>query len=130
MSDLRAGLSAETGADLDAYFAAWVFGTHCPEWPVFTVQTTPVSNGTEVRIVQEHASKLPFPCILDLDLVGTTRTERVRADFGLAKASSALVLQTSFDEPITRVVIDPEKRLLGFSLPSQGLVRPEVRWHP
>jgi aminopeptidase N len=130
MSDLRAALEAETRADLGPYFRAWVFGVDSPEWPVFKVETSALRNGTEVRIVQEHASKLPFPCVLDLDLVGTTRSQRVRADFGLARPSSTLVLETSFDEPITRVAIDPEKRLLDLSLPSGDLAPSDLRWHP
>ncbi|HYP74356.1 MAG TPA: M1 family aminopeptidase [Polyangiaceae bacterium] len=130
MLDLRVALEAESGLDLQRYFDAWVFGTSSPEWPIFQVEATRIAGGNRLRINQEHASDLPFPCVVELDLVGTTRSERVRADFGLSPQSSTLVIDTSFDEPITRVLVDPDKRLLDFSLPAQHLVAPELRWHP
>ena len=130
MVDLRAALERESDLNLQRYFDVWVFGNGAPEWPNFHVEVSPVATGTRLRITQEHTSALPFPRVVELDLVGTTRTERIRADFGLAPKSSTLGLDTSFEEAITRVAVDPDKRSLDFTLASTSVDAHRLHWHP
>lgn len=130
MTDLRLALEAESGRDLRRYFEAWVFGAGAPEWPSFQVETSPLAAGTRLRVRQEHVTESPFPCVVELELVGTTHSARVRADFGLSPDDSTVVVDTNFTEPVTRVVVDPDKRLLDFTVSSARLAAAELRWHP
>jgi hypothetical protein len=107
-----------------------VFGEEAPEWPAFEIESSPIASGTRLRVHQTHVTERPFPCVVELDLVGATRTVRVQADFGLDPAGSTLVLDVPFDEPVTRVVVDPDKRLLDFSVPSSIADFATPRWHP
>ena len=62
---------------------AWVHGEGAPQWPRFSVTTTPESEGLRVVVEQDNAEGGLFGCAFDIALLGENEEELlVRVDLG------------------------------------------------
>jgi aminopeptidase N len=113
VDDLRLALEAESGADLAAYFDAWVVGSGAPTYPSFTAIGVPDGNGTlSVGVTQTDLAGAPFPCAVEIDIVGPTTTVTVIADFGLAPASANVQMDIPFAEAVQDIIVDPRHKVV------------------
>jgi aminopeptidase N len=114
VSELRARLETESGADLTAYFDAWVFGAGAPEWPRFVVTTTPDGDGdVTVEVTQEGLTGPVFPCVVEVELVGQGGASLVvPVSFGLAPSSPTASVTVPFAEPVVDTLVDPGHRVI------------------
>ncbi|MEJ7729707.1 MAG: M1 family aminopeptidase [Polyangiaceae bacterium] len=113
VDDLRVALEAESGADLAAYFDAWVVGSGAPTYPSFTVVATPDGGGNVTLTVTQAALQgAPFPCAVEIDVVGPTGTVTAVADFGLAPADGTVEVTIPFTEAVQDTLVDPRHRIV------------------
>ncbi len=115
VDDLRVALESASGADLAVYFDRWVVGSGPPTYPVFTVDAQALNGDVTVTVTQSPDPAGPFPCAVEVDLVGATTTTTVVADFGLDPTSDAVVVVVPFAEPVVSTVIDPRHKLVDDS---------------
>lgn len=128
-------LEARSGVSLQTYFNAWVYGRDEIEWPAFHVESQLVGAETQLKVTQTHATRKRFPCVVELELRGEPNVkQRVEVDFGLDPLSTTRTGRVSFAVPVTSVRIDPDGRLLDWSLSTGQKSRPTpvsaVRFHP
>jgi len=114
VADLQASLEQASGEDLSAYFDAWVYGAGKPEWPTFAVELTQDVGDVAVTVTQQNPSATVYPCMVEVELKGATKSARVLVDFGFAPSSAAASATVAFDEPIVGYELDPDHRLVGW----------------
>jgi aminopeptidase N len=129
VDDLRLALEAASDRSLRRYFDAWVLGRGSPEWPAFHVETT--LSGDETLVTVTQSAPVVFPAVVEVELRGATQSARVKLDFGLEPTSSSTTARAAFDQPVTGIDIDPDNRLLDWSIASaRSAAPPALRWHP
>lgn len=132
--ELRDALEASSGAELGAYFDAWVFGTGEPAWPTFVADVASAGGTASVTLTQTGGrAGVVYPCVVEVELRGATQTSRAIVPFPLGGTSSVATASVSFAEPVTGFTVDPDRRVVD--LPVLGVrparaTTPEVRWHP
>ena len=67
---LKAALETATGADLTAYFAAWVQGSGVPAFLDGTVQVTPVASDVSVAVQLSTTDHVARSCAFTVQLQG------------------------------------------------------------
>ncbi|XXY51379.1 M1 family aminopeptidase [Sorangium sp. So ce269] len=116
VTELKAALEQASSNDLGAYFDAWVFGQGAPEWPGFTVQVEQQDDRATVTVTQESAGGVLHGCAVEVEIAGESGAARVVVDFGVAPSSPSASAQIPFTEPVTRVTLDPDHRLIDRDL--------------
>jgi aminopeptidase N len=124
VDDLRKALEAASGKDLAAYFNAWVFGKGKPAWPTFDVKASQAAGTATVTVTQQNAAGKVFPCAVEVNIEGATKSARVVVDFGTAPANATATATVPFEEAVTSTVLDPDHRLINFQSGVQPLVKP------
>ncbi|MSP26771.1 MAG: hypothetical protein EXR75_16835 [Myxococcales bacterium] len=114
VEELRAALELATKVELKAYFDAWVFGTGKPEWPTVGVETSQLGTEVTVTVTQSTPSKKLHGCLVEVDVVGASKTATALVDFGVTPTEAKKSVTVSLDEPIVKVVIDPRNRLVSW----------------
>lgn len=128
VDDLRLALEAASGEDLEAYFAAWVVGSGAPTYPTFTVATTPDGNGNVVvTVTQAPVEGAPFPCAVEIDIVGATTEATVLADFGTNPAQDSTEVVIPFAEAVQDTLVDPRHKVVDVPAGANLVARPR---HP
>jgi aminopeptidase N len=113
VDDLRLALEAASGADLAAYFDAWVVGSGEPTYPSLSVVATADDTGNvTLTVTQAEVEGAPFPCAVEIDVVGASNTVTVTADFGLAPADGTVEITIPFGEAVEATLIDPRHKLV------------------
>ncbi|NUO50041.1 MAG: hypothetical protein HOV80_14390, partial [Polyangiaceae bacterium] len=113
IDELRVALETASGEDLSVYFDTWVMGVGAPTYPTFTVETAPDGNGNViVTVSQEPSQDGPFPCAVEVDLVGATATTTAIADFGLAPTMGQVEVVVPFAEAVVSTAIDPRHKVV------------------
>lgn len=117
VADVQSALEDATGADLSAYFDAWVYGEGVPSWPTFAVEVTPGDGGEHtVTVRQDAAEDGLYGAAFVVQLRGGTEedplTHDVRFDLGPDGAAEATELTTPGFE-VTSVGFDPYGDTLG-----------------
>jgi aminopeptidase N len=128
-------LEQQSGLNLSTYFNSWVYGREEVEWPAFHVETQLLGSETELKLTQTHGTRKRFPCVVELELRAASDLRlRVQVDFGLDPLSTTKTVRVPFDQAVTGVRIDPDGRLLDWSLSTGQKARrsalPAVRFHP
>jgi aminopeptidase N len=112
MADFREALERESGVSLATYWRAWVEGMGEPPRPVLRIE--PGDGLLRVSQMQETS---PFPCVVELELEGVTKRTRVEARFDLASPQRVVEARHQLGEPLAKVTIDPDHRLLWLAAP-------------
>lgn len=115
VADVRDALETTTGASLDGYFDAWVYGSEAPAWPEATIGVTDAGAGdVELAVSLSTADAVPRGCAFTVTLVGTSgNAYDVPLDFG--PDGGAIAPQTvtpGFD--VTGTLLDPYYECLVF----------------
>jgi len=111
VADWQATINAATGRDLNDYFERWVFGDGAPDWPELEATSVALGNGqVSVRIGQTQPGPA-FPCAVEVDVKSAQSTQRVRAEFPVGEHEKVVELQVNFAETVTKLEIDPRRRL-------------------
>jgi aminopeptidase N len=109
VADVQAALEASTGADLDGYFDAWVYGEGDPIWPTVDIAVAQTGSGpVELTVTQVTGGAPPYGCAFAVRLIGdgAEQTHDVWIDFGVDGAASV----TAMAEPgfaVTDHQVDP-----------------------
>jgi aminopeptidase N len=114
IDDVLAALERATGAELDAYAEAWLFGSGAPSWPVFELTTTPRDGGVTVSVAQRDAAAGLYGCAFAVELRGAGEGEVAEAvfDLGVAGAATAAV-DVDLGFAVTSTVFDPHGSCLA-----------------
>lgn len=120
VEELQHAIEAESGADLSAYFHAWVFGSGEPTWPSFAVQTSQSGSELTVTLTQESGGGAPYGCAVEVQANGATSTATGIVDFGLAPTSLTASVVVTLAEPVEGVVVDPGHRVVDLPAPTSG----------
>ena len=124
VADVQAALEVATGADLDGYFDAWVYGEGEPDWPTFTVAVDGVSPGPVDVTVTPTAGSEPFGCAFTVVLTGdAAETHAVRIDRGI-DGGGATVVNTTPGFAVTGHTFDPEGECLATEVPAAAAASP------
>lgn len=128
-------LERRSGHSLATYFNAWVYGRGDLEWPAFYVETQLLGAETQLKVTQTHGTRKRFPCVVELELRAAPDVkQRVQVDFGLEPLSTSKTVLVPFDRPVSGVRVDPDGKLLDWSLSTGQKARaaalPAVRFHP
>jgi aminopeptidase N len=126
VEDLRGALEQASGADLAAYFDAWVIGSGAPSWPVFTAASSQVGDQVTVTLTQEGAEL--FGCAVEVAVVGPTSTVTAVVDFGVAPTGAMATQTVTLAEPVQSLVVDPDHRVVEGTPPGVVRARPPKRW--
>lgn len=110
VEDLKEALEAESGEDLDPYFDAWVYGEGRPTWPRFTASHDADGDRVTVTLTQTEGAR--FPCTVEVDVVGPSKTVTAQVQFGLNPGSSTAEAVVELNQAVTGLVIDPRYRLV------------------
>ncbi len=130
VDDVQLALEEATGADLQAYFAAWVHGSGAPSWPRFTVTTTAVANGLQVTVDQNNPEQGLFGCAFDIALRGEQEQELlVRIDLGTDGMASFEIIATP-DFEVSEMRFDSNRECLAFESTAQATTQNEPRFNP
>jgi aminopeptidase N len=124
VGELLAALEASTGADLDGYADAWIYGEGAPAWPVFDVTTTPRTGGLTVTVTQQAAADGLFGCAFAVALHGAAEEDVALAEFDLGvdgAATASVDVDLAF--AVEEIVFDPHATCLATMAPAPG-VRP------
>lgn len=116
-ADLKDAFESASGADLDAYFAAWVVGRGEPERPAFDADVERIPGGSEVRVTvtqDASVSATVFPCVVEVELVGSATRVLVSVRFGLAPTSREASATVAFDDEVLEITIDPRHRVMSW----------------
>lgn len=116
VTDVKAALEQTTGADLTAYFDAWVYGEGTPSWPLFGVTLTDRGAGDyDVTVTQANPETL-FGTAFAIRLTGdNSETHDVWIDLGPdGKAVHTVTASPGF--PVTGHRFDP----YGHTLATEG----------
>lgn len=113
VAELKAALETASGADLSAYFGAWVFGSGAPEWPTLKITTAKEGEEVTVTVAQENASGKVYGCVVEVDVAGATETVTAKIDFGVAPASATASATVTLAEPVVSTKLDPRHRLVA-----------------
>jgi aminopeptidase N len=113
VDDLRKAMEASSATDLKAYFDAWVFGSGAPEWPTMNVETSQVGSEVTVKVTQQNASGKIYPCVIEVDVQGATKTATAKIDFGLAPKDAFASAKVTLDEPVVSTVLDPRNKVVA-----------------
>jgi aminopeptidase N len=130
VDDLRRALETAAGRSLEHYFNAWVWGDGEVEWPVFEVTTVQDGDATNVTVRQSHSAGVVFPCVVDVELRGATRSARARVEFPLDSTGSQATARVLFGEPVLQTRVDPDQRVLDWTVGSRGATSARIPWHP
>nr|WP_228531222.1 MULTISPECIES: M1 family aminopeptidase [Myxococcaceae] len=132
VEDLRRELERASGADLRAYFDAWVYGRGEPEWPQLAVSAVQAEGQVTLTVTQSQGAGVRFPLAVQVELEGGPARERVELRFPLGAANTTATATVPFAQALERVTLDPEKRVLARvrgALPEPA-APPLPRWHP
>ena len=116
VADVRDALEASTGESLDGYFAAWVYGSQAPAWPVATIGWNDAGAGdVDVTATLSTADGVPRGCKFTVQLVGTSgNAYDVPFDFGPdGTAVSPQTVTPGF--AVTGTTLDPYHECLVFA---------------
>jgi len=95
VTDVQAALEDATGADLDGYFTAWVYGEGAPTWPTFRVDVADAGSGDVSVTVTQTAPTAPHGCAFAVALTGDLgESSEVWLDLGVAGMASKTVTVT------------------------------------
>jgi aminopeptidase N len=116
VSDVQEALEEATGANLDTYFEAWVYGEGDPTYPRFAVTVTPGQGNSKVlvKVEQEDAEQGLYGCAFDIALDGQSESEELRVPVHLGPDGMALwteIVTASFE--VTGFRFDPDHQCLG-----------------
>ena len=116
VAEVKAALEASTGADLDAYYDAWVFGAAAPQWPKATVTLTPAAaNMTEVAVTLATTDGVARGCKFDVRLHGAQATDVLDVPFDFGPNGTAVAPQTvTTTFTVTGYDLDPENECLVY----------------
>ena len=133
VDEVQAALEATTGADLEAYFDAWIHGSGAPVWPEFTIATTGVSPGTVDVTVTQVTPAEPRACGFAVRLTGALPEDvlDVRFTRGGIDAELAETVAANVPFAITGSQLDPLGECLAY--PAAGATRAPRRapgWTP
>jgi aminopeptidase N len=109
VTEVKEALERHTGADLSAYFAAWVYGDGEPAWPTVRVTVTDrPGGGVDVTVEQVTADDRFYGCAFMVRLRGDGpgESQDVRIDFGPDGAAAVVIAA----DPVIAVnshVVDP-----------------------
>ncbi|MBL9021104.1 MAG: hypothetical protein JNL21_02840 [Myxococcales bacterium] len=109
---LQAALEAESGADLQPYFDAWVFGSGAPSYPSFTVSTADAGGGMLTVTVTQAQGGAPLPCVVEVDVAGATSTATAVVDFGLDPSMTEVSVTIPFAEAVVSTSVDPRHKVV------------------
>ena len=126
VAEVKAALEASTGADLGAYYDAWVYGAAAPQWPRATVTLTPAGAGmTEVAVTLATTDGVARGCKFDVRLHGNqpADTLNVAFDFGSdGTPVSPQTVATTFN--VTGYDLDPDNQCLVYDANAMKPQRP------
>jgi aminopeptidase N len=112
--DVKIALEEATGANLDAYFEAWVYGEGVPAWPEFAVTTEAAGDGTLVRVSQMNAELGLYGCAFDIALDGAEPEQELRVAVNLGPEGMATWSTTATPTfEVTGFRFDPDHQCLG-----------------
>lgn len=127
VEELRAALEKTTGADLGAYFEAWVFGKGAPEWPTLTVTADQVGDAVTVTVTQGSPSGTLYGCAVDVELQGASSSALAHLSFGPAPKSASATATVKLAEPVLKTTLDPAHRLVAHALGAPKVSLPKRR---
>ena len=113
VAELKAAMEAASGADLTAYFDAWVFGVGAPEWPTLKIETAQVGEEVTVTVTQQNASGKVYGCVVEVDVAGATETVTATIDFGLTPEDAMASAKVTLSEAVVSATLDPRNRLVA-----------------
>jgi aminopeptidase N len=114
VSDVQAALEEATGANLDSYFDAWVYGEGAPAWPQYLITTEASGDDQLVRVEQVNLDEGLFGCAFDIALDGSEPGEELRVPVNLGPdgmASWSTTVTPGFE--VTGFRYDPDHQCLG-----------------
>ncbi len=123
--DVKLALEEATGANLDAYFDAWVYGEGVPTWPEFAVTTEAAGNDTLVRVTQLNAELGLYGCAFDIELEGAEPEQQLLVPVNLGPdgmATWSTTVSPAFE--VTGFRFDPNRECLGTLATSQARAQP------
>jgi aminopeptidase N len=125
LADVQAALENATGADLEKYFEAWVYGSGFPSYPVATAsfeETTPGSGAWRVRVATSAADGVARGCAFHVRLVGDAGET---ADFAFDNGPDGGEYDTPPEQALaftpTSLVVDPDGECLVYPPGFQAL---------
>jgi aminopeptidase N len=119
VEDVRDALEAATGAELGAYFEAWVYGAGAPSWPSILVNVAPKAGGApneyEVAVSSSTADGVPRGAAFTVRITGANAGEVVDVAVSNGPSGGAYPVQTVVI-PFTPVAteVDPFDEALVF----------------
>ena len=129
VADVQAALEDATGADLTAYFDAWVYGEGAPHWPEFTVTLSDADDGqVDVTVTQQDPEAGLFGCAFAIALVGEAdQRHEVWIDLGTdGRAETTVSATPGF--AVTDYVFDPHNHCLAYERrPTAAPIPPRPR---
>jgi aminopeptidase N len=120
VSDVQAALEAATGADLAAYYDAWVYGAAAPQWPRATVTRTDLGGGmVQVAVTLATVDGVARGCKFDVSLRGALPTDVLDVPFDFGPNGAAVAPQTVTPPfAVTGHVLDPKNECLVYDATS------------
>lgn len=119
MPELLAALAQASGKNLDAYAAAWVYGTGKPAWPQFQATFTPGATGpggmSSLTVEQTNAAQGAKPCAFHVALRGANPDESTLVPVDLSARTSTTVMVATPPFAVTATTIDPLHECLGYT---------------
>jgi aminopeptidase N len=115
VTELVAALQQTTGLELDAYAAAWIFGSGRPSWPRIALTFTP-GAGTSMLAIDTTTPVVPGQgCKFDVALHGANMSDvrTIAVDTFTGGPDQTLQLPTP-PFAVTNVVLDPENVCLVY----------------
>jgi aminopeptidase N len=125
VEDLRDALEKASGKDLDAYVDAWVFGSGAPAWPTLAAEVAQAAGQATVTVTQ--AGK-PRGMLVEVEIAGATTAKTVAVDFGVAPAEAKAQATVAFAEPVTKLTVNPRKRVLAKAMGVAPAPAPPFVW--
>ena len=125
ISDVQLALEDASGASLDAYFDAWVYGEGVPEWPRFAVVTEASAGDVLVRVEQQAPDQGLYGCKFDIALDGSEPGQQMRVPVNLGPdglATWSTTVTPAFD--VTGFRFDPDHQCLGTLATTRAHARP------
>lgn len=127
VEDLRRALEAATGAKLDGYFKAWVYGAGAPAWPTAKLTTKDLGGGSwRLAVDVSTADGVARGCDFTVRLLGDGgRAKDVLVKRGVDGAPfPPAIVQTGFVVKDTR--LDPDNQCLIFPAAATQAIAPDA----
>jgi aminopeptidase N len=123
VADVQAALESATGADLQKYFEAWVYGMGAPRYPVVTAsfeETDAGSGSWRVRVATTSADGVARGCAFHVRLLGAGGAAAGEsADYAFSNGPDGGEYDTPPPQALafvpTTLVVDPDQECLVYT---------------